>query len=165
MLISVRLNWLYPKKNINSTFWKMRCFLSTQSRSSGKNHPFQVVSDGGCEQLRSLISCFKKRRFFFFLNPQHCAVLCNVDAKRCEELLFSPQDHQVKVYRMLTSQMLLWFPWATEPANEVWWLWGRECHPSLPSYSAGAPSRWVNCALVGFFCLTRCLVLGILLFA
>lgn len=38
--------------------------------------------------------------------------------------MFSPQDHEVKVYRMLTSQMLLWFPWATEPANEVWRLWG-----------------------------------------
>lgn len=73
----------------------------------------------------SLIFCFKKVDSLFFLNPQHYAVLCKVDAKRCEELLFSPQDHEVKVYRMLTSQMLPWFPRATEPANEVCRLWGK----------------------------------------
>jgi hypothetical protein len=43
-------------------------------------------------------------------NIKYYAFLCNVDAKRCEEFLFSPQDHKVKVYAMLTLQMLLWFP-------------------------------------------------------
>lgn len=50
---------------------------------------------------------------------QYYVVFCNVDAKRCEEFLFSLKDHKVKVYMMLTLQVLLWFPQATEPVNEV----------------------------------------------
>lgn len=72
-------------------------------------------------------------------NIKYYAFLCNVDAKRCEEFLFSPQDHKVKVYAMLTLQMLLWFPWATELTDEVQWLWGERVSSSAASLSGGYP--------------------------
>ena len=59
-------------------------------------------------------------------STQYYVVFCHADAKRCEEFLFSLKDHKVKLYTMLTLQVLLWFPWATEPANGVQWLCARE---------------------------------------
>lgn len=55
--------------------------------------------------LFSMKTCVQKHNTIFFF--------CSVDAERCEEILFSPKDHKVKLCVMLTLQVLLWSPRAT----------------------------------------------------